>query len=806
MQMDWRRVRALVLPLVFVSGASALIYEVSWFRLASLSFGVSVYAASAVLIAFMAGLALGSALVGRLGRAAELLAPHERRRAGLRWYAGLQAAIGVYALATPWIFQAVGGVYLWLDDWLQPDRPLTLALRLALALAAMLLPTTLMGASFPAASRAFARTPGARGGDLGMLYALNTLGGVVGALSAGLLLIPQVGVTATILTAGVLDLVLAVLAWWLARRAPAHADTSLEAALPPREERRRDERTLAATTSGGRPRRQARAGAPTDGDRAATTATPVAAPPWLALPAARIALVGYAVSGFAALAYQVIWTRMLAIFSLNAVYSFTVMLAVFLTGLALGSLTTARSADRIADPLRRFGLMQLAIALTSTLVLYVFARLRTLLDWFTSPQDMLGALWAETFAAGVTMLLPTFLLGAMFPLAVRLFVTDDARLMAPLGRLYALNTLASMAGAFIAGFVLIPWLGLQHAALVAVALNAVVGTVALVASSPPAPRTLAGALGATLLAVVLLPPGVYLGFREGAIPELKFYREGVDATVAVFEVRSPPLKVSFVNGRNEVPTDRDSMQAFYFLGHVPPLLRPDAREALMISFGNGIASGAMATHAIPRIHAVELVAEQVAAAELYEVENRGILHDSRFSITIEDGRNYALRSDEQYDIITADATHPINSSSWALFTDEFYRLIQARLAPGGVFVQWLPFHDLAQDDLRAIIATFGAVFPNASVWYTGGTHAFLVATPQPLDAAAVRALEPRLQASAAARADLGAIDDLVDDLLFDRAELDEYTAGARIVRDDDAFFTPARDVERIIASFVPYMR
>jgi spermidine synthase len=785
MQMDWRRVRALVLPLVFVSGASALIYEVSWFRLASLSFGVSVYAASAVLIAFMAGLALGSALIGRLGRDAETLAPHERRRAGLRWYAGLQAGIGVYALATPWIFQAVGGVYLWLDDWLQPDRPLTLALRLALALAAMLLPTTLMGASFPAASRAFARTSGARGGDLGALYALNTLGGVVGALSAGLLLIPQVGVTATILTAGVLDVLVAALAWWLARRAPAQANVALESARPPRDARRRDAR-----------RRDARPAQP----------PPAVAPPWLALPAARIALVGYAVSGFAALAYQVIWTRMLAIFSLNAVYSFTVMLAVFLAGLALGSLTTARSADRAAAPLRRFGLMQLAIALASTLVLYVFARLRTLLDWFTAPRDVLGALWAETFAAGVTMLLPTFLLGAMFPLAVRLFVTDDARLMAPLGRLYALNTLGAMAGAFVAGFVLIPWLGLQHAALVAVALNAAVGSVALAASSPPAPRTLAGALGATLLAAALLPPGVYLGFREGVIPELKFYREGVDATVAVFEVRSPPLKVSFVNGRNEVPTDRDSMQAFYFLGHVPPLLRPDAREALMISFGNGIASGAMATHAIPRIHAVELVAEQVAAAELYEVENRGILHDPRFSISIEDGRNYALRSDDQYDIITADATHPINSSSWALFTDEFYRLIRARLALGGVFVQWLPFHDLAEDDLRAIIATFGAVFPNASVWYTGGTHAFLVATPQPIDAAAVRALEPRLQANAAALADLGTIDDLAGDLLFDRAELEEYTAGARIVRDDDAFFTPARDVERIVASFVPYMR
>jgi spermidine synthase len=317
---------------------------------------------------------------------------------------------------------------------------------------------------------------------------------------------------------------------------------------------------------------------------------------------------------------------------------------------------------------------------------------------------------------------------------------------------------------------------------------------------------LGGALAVALVAALLLPPGVYLGFRDG-VPEndtLVYYREGADATVSVFEVTQPsPLKISFVNGRSEVPTDRDSMRAFYLLGHLPPLLRPEARSALMISFGNGIASGAMSRHGVSRIHAVELVAEQVEAARLYSQENRGVLDYPGLEITIEDGRNYLLRTNERFDIITADATHPVNTSSWALFTHEFYTLVQQRLAPEGVFVQWLPFHDLSQSDYRAIIRTFQEVFPHTSLWYTGGTHTFLVGTPQPLTRAQAQALGERIQA-AGVDDDLGDGARLAADFLMDEAALADYTRGARVVTDDGAFFTPARDMQAILESFAPY--
>jgi len=161
-------------------------------------------------------------------------------------------------------------------------------------------------------------------------------------------------------------------------------------------------------------------------------------------------------------------------------------------------------------------------------------------------------------------------------------------------------------------------------------------------------------------------------------------------------------------------------------------------------------------------------------------------------ITIEDGRNYLLRSSERFDIITADATHPINSCSWALFTQEFYRLVRRRLAPGGVFMQWLPFHTLAAADYRDIIKTFSSVFPNTSLWYTSGTHTFLVATPRPLTRAEVAALDPRA-AGRGVEDDLGDLLPLTGAFLMDQSAVSSFVSSARIVTDDTAFFMPNVD-------------
>ncbi|MCS6940656.1 MAG: fused MFS/spermidine synthase [Roseiflexaceae bacterium] len=820
----------LILAIFFVSGASGLIYEVVWFRLLSLSFGVSVYAASAVLTAFMGGLALGSWVFGRITtRLKQHGDPAAPAAALLRLFALLQIGVALFAFATPPLFAGLTDLYVWIARHLQPDLFAYNAARTMLATLALAPPTFLMGGTLPVLAQLLAARSQDRGWRIGALYAINTFGGVLGALAAGLILIPSLGVNGSLYLGGALDLAAAGAAFWLARRwqeaplssAPSPSQPAPLVAAP---QPKRATRSTASRTSGGRAIVALQTTSAATGAQAmrngavATTPMPSAARyPALSLTPARLALIGYALSGFAALGYQVAWTRTLAIFSLNAVYSFTIMLVTFLIGLAAGSAWMGRRIDRHTQPLALFGWLQIGIGMGAVIALYAFARMPTLLDMFTARTSFLGTLWAEFFAAAVIMIIPTLLMGAVFPVAARLYAAsfatdtpaapDQGVVGSRVGRLYALNTVGATLGAFMAGFVFIPLIGLQRSSLLLAALNLALGAAAVLLASPVwgERARLAGALGATALAAALLPPGVYLGFREGVIPELVYYREGVDATVAVFEVKYPPLKMSFVNGRSEVPTDKHSMRAFHLLGHLPALLRPDAQNALMISFGNGIASGAMATHAIPRIHAVELVAEQVEAARLYEAENRGVLNRPGFQITIEDGRNYLLRSAERYDIITADATHPINSSSWALFTFEFYTMVKSRLADDGVFIQWLPFHDLSERDYRDIIHTFQSVFPHTTLWYTGATHSFLVATPRPLTRDQILALDAQLKQSAAG-SDLGDGRLLAADLIMHEAEVAAFAADGRIVRDDRAFFIPAMDRERILAALEPYAR
>ncbi|HWQ15047.1 MAG TPA: spermine synthase, partial [Roseiflexaceae bacterium] len=539
--MRFSRLFGYVLGLFFLTGLSGLVYEVAWFRLLSLTLGVSVYAASAVLTAFMGGLALGSWAFGRIAddrlqivdgqtqrgghtSAAEAIrTPH--RASPLALFALLQLGVGVYALLTPALFAQLTGAYVWAYRQFQPGEGAFMALRVALATLALLPPTFLMGGTLPALSRLLAGHAHGRGRELGALYAVNTVGGVVGALAAGVFLIALIGTSATLFLAGVIDLAVAAAAlalsrWGVIEERGARSEErgARTDSQRPRKRggtgKRADQLEAGAgpSSSVGRPGRRSGGRAlvvPGGRGAAALAVVPeaerVEPRPLLRLAPAQVALGGFALSGFASLGYQVVWTRLLAIFSLNAVYSFTIMLATFLAGLALGSALAAPRADRAARPLALFGWLQVAVGLCGVLVLYVFARMPTLLELFTGPDTFAASLWAEFFAAAVTMLVPTLLLGAMFPLAARIYIadgepqTDDRRpttdegtqradgsrgspvpgprstVAERVGRLYALNTLGAMLGAAAAGFALIPLLGLQRAALALALINLAVG-------------------------------------------------------------------------------------------------------------------------------------------------------------------------------------------------------------------------------------------------------------------------------------------------------------------------------------------
>lgn len=743
-----------LLALFFLSGVSGLIYQIAWVRQSVFTFGVSVYAYSTVIGAYMIGLALGSYVMGRR------IDAHARP---LRTYAALEVGIAALAALSPFLLGALHALYPGLSNAL-PAGGIWLTLgRLVLSLAVLTPTTFLIGATLPVMSRIYATHGGRVGSDVGRLYLVNTAGAALGCVLTGLVFLRYLGARETIFLGAAINLFVGGGALALMRMARA-----------------------------GRA-----GGAPSEAGDVATDSAGGAGPAEAALPISagglRYVAIAYAISGFIALGYEVVWARILYIHSSHAAYSFSLMLTVFLAGLALGGAGASRVLRRRRATLRHFGAIQLAIGLLAVLILHAFARLPTLHleDWFGG-----YTVAYEFLIAFVTVFPPSILLGALFPVVGSLYTRERAQVVGlRIGRVNAFNTVGAIAGSLGAGFVLVPLFGLRNTTVALAVLNLVLGAAAL-RFDRGGRRALrfapAGAMVATIVAVAILPTGYYLGSYYTEVDRLIFYKEGVETTVAVLEVPEDNYKISFVNGRDEVPTDRASMSAFRLLGHLPPLLRPGARNALVLSFGNGIATGTMNTHDIPVIDAVDLSPEMMEAAAVYSEENYDVLDSDRLRLHVEDGRNFLLRAEESYDIISVDATHPANASSWALFTSEFYQLIESRLAEDGVFMQWIPIHGVREEDYRDILRTAWDVFPNMVLWSTGSTHSYVVATREPMSSVVMQSVLTRAAANPIVVRDLGPPETIAGYVAMAEADLTGYIGRGPVITDNDAFFMPAR--------------
>ncbi|MBN1699908.1 MAG: fused MFS/spermidine synthase [Spirochaetales bacterium] len=761
--------RRTALIVFFLAGLSALIYEITWIRQALLTFGVSIYAYSAVLMAYMGGMALGSYAIGkwadRAGRPGQLFAVLQVGLAVLGW------------LALPFL-NGLTGLYSIMTSSLNLENELALtALRLGLALLPLTPPALFIGAAFPVMARMYARADGKVGGDLGGMYAANTFGSVAGCLLAAIVLIRAFGVSGTVFIAVALNVVTAFLAWFT----EGHR-LGLPAAAP--EKRREPEKSAPASPA---PR--------------------VSPPPAKTLPAGalRFVVIAYTISGFVSLAYEVTWGRLISLYVIGTVYSFSLMLAVYLTGLVVGAALASAWIRRRGASMALFGWLEMGIGLLAVLSLFVFPRLSGLkINALFGGYSMGADILYESLLSFMTLFPVTLLIGAVFPVAVSLYSGERAASVGrKISRISALNTAGSILGALLAGFLIIPLLGLKHTVLLLAAINMALGLAAVWFIPSTSIRLRAATAAPVALAVIaalLLPPPRYLGYWENIAGQLIFYREGVETTVAVFAPGRNNPKFSTVNGRIEVPTDPVSMLIFHLLGHLPPLLKPDAENALVLSFGNGIASGTMATHPVLRIDVVDLSAEMIRAArEVYTSENRGVADDPRLVVHIEDARNYLLQTGRTYDIISNDATHPANACSWVLYTAEFYRQVKSHLEPDGVFVQWLPCHSLSIAEYKMILRTFQSVFENATLWYTGGTHSMLLATPTPLTR---KALQAKLQAgtlSLDVLSDLGDARQIAGYLVFNAEEFREFTGPGPLSKDDNAFFiSDGRETEELV--------
>jgi spermidine synthase len=760
-----RLVLAAALSCFFLSGVAALLYEVVWTRYLGVTFGHTVHAITTVLAVYMGGLALGSALAGAVA---------DRTRHPLRLYGLLEAAIGLYCLATPILFGAADAVYLWAHRLLRPGPAGAAGLHLVISAALLLPPTTLMGATLPILARGIVSRQRLAAADIGRLYAVNTCGAVAGTVVTGFLLLPAIGLRTTIWLGVALNVLVAAIAFGAGRRS-----------LGPASERERPEAPASDA--------QAPGSAP------ATSRSLVLA-----------VLAAFGLSGAASMAYELAWTRALSLVLGSSTYAFSAMLATFLVGLALGSALASRVLSRRPLGAAAFGAVEVSIALATVALLPAFGRLPeavlAVLAWTgVSHATMLATQVALGFGL---MIVPTCLVGATFPLVVAAVGRGLARLGRDVGVAYAANTVGTIIGSIGAGFVLIRSVGIQNTVIIAATANLIAGAgvIALAAGGANRRRLVAvGVAAAAFAALVVVVPrwdpnlmstgvGVYAqllvgkgadGARElSRGRELVFYDEGISTTVGVF--RDPTGTVLTVNGKGDASNDVD-MATQLLLGHIGPLLQPGTNRALVIGFASGVTVGALLQHPVQAVDVAELEPAMRQASSFFRVENRDALADPRVRMIEGDGRSILATAAEPYDLVISEPSNPWIAGVASLFTSDFYRAVRARLAPGGVVVQWLQNYSIFDSDLRMVVRTFQETFPHVSIWAASPNDWLLVATPEPvrLDLASVRR---QAAASPGLRDDLERFhwvdEELAARFVLDEDEARRYAAGARVNSDD----------------------
>ncbi len=680
----------LVGALFFVSGFSGLVYEVLWTRSLTLVFGNTVVAVSTVLAAFMGGLALGAWVVGRKADAV---------KRPLLLYGLLETLVGISALVFPLYLKAIVPI---LRSLYQGGHTDGLAVfRFLAAFIFMLIPTAAMGGTLPTLAKLLARVETA-GRTLSWLYGVNTLGAAAGTVAAGFWFLPSFGLSGT-LTLGV------TMNGFVALSAVA-----LAYAVGTRGKKTRE-----------RPRGQMER--PTLGARE------------------KIVLWGFLVSGAIALAIEVLWTRGLLLVFGSTVYSFSTMLAVFLLGLALGSAVVGLFVERIPYPVAALGIVEAGVAFVT---LASVARFNGLPSHFLDGLIAHGLTWDAFITQKVLIaegiLFPVAILfGATFPLVARMEVFRERRIGSQVGLLYAFNTVGAIAGSLLAGFLLLPLLGLEHSLLLVALVALCLGLVLIMAESKAKllPRlSLTVLLLAAGTVAVITPPrwsekifsaGVYfhprsymsanlkhnlLNERLGAITVLK-YVEGVTETAAV--IKTPAGREFIVDGKVEASTLFEDMRLQRLQGILPMLFAPRYGKALNIGLGCGITLGGLKAFPLKSFQCVELEKKILTTAPFFAKQNLNVLEDPRLKVIINDGRNHLLLTDQKYDVITSDPFEPLVGGAANLYTVEHFRNGKKRLKPGGIFAQYLPLYQLSPDGYRMIIRSFCSVFPRVSLWYTG---------------------------------------------------------------------------------------
>lgn len=746
----------------FLSGAAGLIFEIVWLRHLGRTLGATTVAVATTTAAYMGGLALGSHLGGKIA---------DRLRRPLAVYGVLEVAVAAMGALVPWL---CGIIPIFDERWLADlesgfGRALV---RFFVAFAVLIIPTTAMGMTLPVLSRAVAPRLGTVGREVGALYAINIAGAVAGAALAGFVLIPHLGLAATNLTAVAIDVSLGCI-------------------------------TIAAGSY----------------LRPMTAETPsLATAPIVRAEGGQ--LVGLlAVTGAAAMALQVLWTRALGTALGPSTYAFSAIVCAYLVGLAGGGAWASRLADRVRSIRHALAGVLAATAAATWAGIAVVDDLPSLLHPVVlDPTLTMGGLVRTEFALAALSVVPAAVgMGTLFPLTIAAVVGSEARIGAAVGRAYAVNTLGNIAGSFAGVFILLPTLGVEWG-MRAAASSYVVLALLLVARPEPTTRPSARravAVGATLVAAALVAwPGwdiarwtvglFRMSMARSFFPQagkldtsrVIFHADGLASTVTVEEEAG--TRWIKVNGKIDGSSEGD-MPTQVLSGLLPMLVHPAPERVAVIGCGSCVTVGAALQGDPDEVTLIELEPEVVRAARLFGAVNHEPWNDPRLTIVEDDGRNYMMRRGPAFDVIISEPSNPWMTGAASLFTLEFFEIAARRLAPDGLFLQWLQAYELAPERIASVLATFHAVFPEVLVFSAHPDSNDLLLLGSRSELALPRArLARRFDelASEFARAGLRGLDDLLALLLLSSPEVYEVARDATLNTDDNALieFGAPRDL------------
>ncbi|MCZ6794261.1 MAG: fused MFS/spermidine synthase [Planctomycetota bacterium] len=746
--------RALALFCFFLSGATGLLYEVLWTRLLGATIGNTHFSITMVVAVFMGGLAAGSYLGGRAA---------DRSRNPLRLYGVLNLVGALLCLAVVPASKLGQPFFAWLYQFHDgtPEAPPLLASRIVFSALLILAPTTCMGATLPVLSRFFATRLGEVGFTVGRLYSINTFGAVVGVFSAGFWAMEHLGVWGTTLLAVGIDVVIGLLIIFAARgqTRAAHDPT----------------RGGGDTMASGPESDDARAGA-----RPATAGTRLP-------PEVRLAVLAFALSGFANMMLQIAWTKAIVQTIGNSTYAFSLIVTLFILGIGVGGGVMTLVVDR----LRNLGLvLGVVITLTGLLVSATVPLLGHFPIWGARLFDAVDEpsygkfLTIKIFMVAVVILPSTTLMGSVFPLVGKIRTQAIESVGSAVGSAYFANTLGSILGTLAAGFLFVPLFGHVYWTLyLGAAISLFLGLYLVVRSSRLAPSwrlALAGGVALVTLvpSYVFRPHGVlasdthlwdpavttlgpYLYFRgsyykdrqSGEVRSVKelvdirrranivrWYREGIHAPVAVIENPKGGLAMR-ISGKVDASTPRpgeynSDLPHQIMAGHLPMTLHPEPRDVLTLGLGGGVTLGTLTLYPIDGVDSLEISPEVIEAArDFFSGPNRGALGDSpRAPVrnVVGDGRNHLLYTRKRYDVISSLPSNPWIAGIGNLFTVEFFELCAERLKPGGIVCIWIPKINMRTEDMKTVVRTFVRVFDEHAQFWDLGYDCLLIGSDRPI--------------------------------------------------------------------------